>query len=60
MDVAHVYEAASQLVVTMSNIRELEMRNEERDCSFREYIGHYFPTFDGSLGFMEAKNWLNI
>jgi hypothetical protein len=50
-----VLEAVSHLVVIMSNIRGLKVQNEERDCSFKDFRGHHFPTFNGSFSPMEVE-----
>lgn len=52
---AQVLEAVSRLVVIMSNIRGLKVQNEERDCSFKDFKGHHFLTFNGSFSSMEAE-----
>ncbi|GLT54837.1 hypothetical protein SLA2020_280010 [Shorea laevis] len=43
----------------MANAQVHEQQTEERGCSFRDFSGHTFPTFDGTGGFTEAENWLN-
>jgi hypothetical protein len=49
-DAAQLLAAAARLVEVMANAQVHERRSEERGCSFRDFSGHTFPTFDGTEG----------
>ncbi|GLT53308.1 hypothetical protein SLA2020_265890 [Shorea laevis] len=51
--------AVTQLVITMTQEKEVRQSFDGQDCTFKNFCSHNFNSFDGIGDHISVENWLN-